>query len=314
MCSALSLESRVARYGCPRYIRSDRGTHFVNEIIAEFLRLFEIQNVLTLAERPQANAIAERNGGEVTRHLRAMVTEKRIRNLWSVVLCLIQRIINRTFKQSIQAVPNTLVYVVPPDIDRGIFEPFGSERIFTYAANTIPMARIQKAYEAILDATSLHVFNEQERLIRMNQIEEPTEYSVGSYVLVSYTSRPPSKLADRWMGPYMVVSREGNNYTIRDLTSNICHVRDISRLKQFHVAPGIDPADIAAMDLAEQTVRSILSHRGQPKKRATLEFEVAWEPDGDITWESWETMRKTEILHEYLNQHKPLRYLVNNTS
>ena len=32
----------VARYGCFKRLRSDRGTHFVNEVIAEFLRLFEI--------------------------------------------------------------------------------------------------------------------------------------------------------------------------------------------------------------------------------------------------------------------------------
>ena len=61
--AAHCLLSVVARYGCFRSMRSDRGTHFVNEVITEFLRLFEIQQVLTFAERPQANAIVERNGG-----------------------------------------------------------------------------------------------------------------------------------------------------------------------------------------------------------------------------------------------------------
>ena len=311
ICAAHCLLKVVARYGCPRYIRSDRGTHFVNEVITEFLRLFEIQRVLTLADRPQANGIVERNGGEVMRHLRALVTEKRVRTLWSVVLCLIQRIINRTFKQSIQAVPNTLVYVVPPDIDRGIFEPFGSERVLTYAATTVPIQRIQKTYEAILDVTAMHVYNEQERLAKILKVTEPTEYPIGAYVLVSYPARPPSKLADRWMGPYQVVSHDQNNYTIRDLTSNVCQVRDISRLKQFLVAPEIDPSEIAARDLNEEAVRSIISHRGHPKKRTTLEFEVVWEPDGEVTWETWDIMRKTELLNEYLRQHKPLRYLAN---
>ena len=74
--AAHCLLSVVARYGCFRQIRSDRGTHFVNEAIVEFLRLFEIQHVLTLAERPQANAIVERNGGEVMRHLRALVAQR----------------------------------------------------------------------------------------------------------------------------------------------------------------------------------------------------------------------------------------------
>ena len=43
----------VSRYGCFRSVRSDRGSHFVNEIIAEFCRLFEIEQVKALPERPR---------------------------------------------------------------------------------------------------------------------------------------------------------------------------------------------------------------------------------------------------------------------
>ena len=97
--------SVVARYGCFRRIRSDRGTHFVNELIEEFLRLFQIQSVLTLAQRPRANALVERNGGEVMRHLRAIVLDKVLRGLWSVLLPLMMRVINRSFKPSVGVFP-----------------------------------------------------------------------------------------------------------------------------------------------------------------------------------------------------------------
>ena len=36
---------------------------------------------------------------------------------------------------------------------------------------------------------------------------EPTEYSVGDYVLMSYLVRPISKLHARWAGPYEVTKR-----------------------------------------------------------------------------------------------------------
>ena len=112
------------------------------------------------------------------------------------------------------------------------------------------------------------------------------------------------------MGPFQVVSRERNNITVKDLTSDICSTYDISRVRHFYVAPGVDPRDVAAADLAEQVVRQIISHKGHAKQRKTLQFEVEWEPDGDITWESWETMRKLDILDDYLVKHKPLRYLM----
>ena len=107
----------------------------------------------------------------------------------------------------------------------------------------------------------------------------------------------------------MIMSRAKNTYTIRDLTSDVLHERDVSRLKPFLVGPDTDPIDIAARDLNEMTIRDIISHKGNPKRRSTLEFQVIWEPDGDTTWESWETMRKTEAINAYVTQFKPLQYL-----
>ena len=97
--AAHCLLSVIVRYGCFRALRSDRGTHFVNGIIAEVLRLFEIQHVLTLAERPQANGMVERGGQEVMRHLRIMVAARDLRSIWSVLLPLVQRIINKTSRR-----------------------------------------------------------------------------------------------------------------------------------------------------------------------------------------------------------------------
>ena len=59
----------VARYTAPIRIRSDRGTHFVNETIQELQRIFMITGITTPPYRQQANGIAEVNGGQVFRHL-----------------------------------------------------------------------------------------------------------------------------------------------------------------------------------------------------------------------------------------------------
>lgn len=96
----------VDRYGCFRYLRSDQGTHFVDEIITEFLRLFEMQHILTLPDRPQANSMIKRDAEMVQRHLRALVFDNRIRSIWSVNLPLVQRILTRSFRQRFGAVPN----------------------------------------------------------------------------------------------------------------------------------------------------------------------------------------------------------------
>ena len=137
-----------------------RGAHFVNEIIVDFLRLFEIQSVLTLAYRPQANAIfVERNGGEVVRHLRAKLLDKVLRGLWSVLLPLVMRIIKRPYKQSIGTTPHRLIHWAPTDLERGLFSPF-RETEPVPAANSAYVGALEVQYERLLYVTSEHILNE----------------------------------------------------------------------------------------------------------------------------------------------------------
>jgi putative transposase len=299
--AAHCLLSVVSRYGCFRRIRSDRGSHFVNEIIEEFLRLFEIQSVLTLAQRPQANALVERNGGEVMRHLRAIVLDKVIRPLWSVVLPLVMRIINRSYKPSVGCTPHRLMYLSPTDLDRGMITPFRESEPIT-GISTDLVKSLEASHEALLDATSEFIRVEQERVARRYEEAVVTTFEVGSMVLVKYLNRPPDKLHCRWGGPFEVVSKVGNNVVIRDLTNDARHEYDASRLKPFLVAPNVDPKAIAAADLGEVDVDVVLDHRGNARQRAQLEFLVRW-TDGDETWELWEGVKKLAEVDEYIRAH-----------
>jgi hypothetical protein len=298
--AAHSLLSVVARYGCFRTVRSDRGSHFVNEVIEEFCRLFEIQQVLTLPERPQANAIVERNGGEVTRHLRVLVAARDLRGIWSVMLPLVQRIINHTWKTSIATTPHRLIHWAPTDLDRGLFAPFQSHTVIP-PLSTFYVKQLQEAYERLLDETSLHVVREQDTLQQQYADAVPTEFLVGGFVLLSYLVRPPSKLSARWAGPYRITQRKGNQATLEDLTGGPEKNVDVSRLKHFLVAPGVNVQAVAAADLGEVQVQSVLAHRGNSRNRKDLEFQIQW-TDGDLTWEPWERVRKLEAIDDYIRQ------------
>ncbi len=49
---------------------------------------------------------------------------------------------------------------------------------------------------------------------------------------------------------------------------------DVSRLKLFLVGPGVDPPKSAAADFGETEVDAVLTHRGDARKRKTLEFQI----------------------------------------
>jgi hypothetical protein len=299
--AAHCLLSVVARYGCFRAVRSDRGTHFVNEVVEEFLRLFEIQAVLTLAHRPQANAIVERNGGEVMRHLRAILLDKVLKGLWSVLLPLVMRVINRSYKQSIGTTPHRAIHWAPTDLDRGLFRMMPDTRPLPPMRSEYVRA-LEVQYERLLDVTSDHILAEQSKIARRFDGVVPTEFLEGSYVLVRYDVRAPNKLYCRWEGPMEVLSRKKNVVVVRDLTSDAQHEYDVSRLRPFLVAPGVKVKDVAAADMGEVEVSKVIDHRGDAKRRASLEFLIQW-TDGDQTWEPWDQVKRLSEVDQYIRTH-----------
>ena len=73
--AAEHLFENFGRFGTPTQIRSDRGSHFVNSVIKEFLPMIGTSHCLTLAYSSQQNAIVERVNKEINRHIRSLTFE-----------------------------------------------------------------------------------------------------------------------------------------------------------------------------------------------------------------------------------------------
>ena len=114
--------------------------------------------------------------------------------------------------------PNDLVYLVPPSVDRGLFEPF-------------------RPYEEVLPVTT--AFMNELRTAEQLKFEEQagtvnvTEFNPNDLVLMKYPTQVPSKLHDRLAGPYRVLRREGNVVYIQDLTCERVLERDVGSLIPF---------------------------------------------------------------------------------
>jgi hypothetical protein len=85
----------------------------------------------------------------------------------------------------------------------------------------------------------------------------------------------------------------------------------ISRIIPLVIPPGTRSEEIiklAGVDHTEYFVESIINHRGDPRKKKSLEFLVRWqgyEPSDD-TWEPYSNVRDLLALDEYAKQHPEL--------
>ncbi len=128
MDAADCLLAHFGRFGSPNMIRSDRGSHFANKLIKEFLDLCGTSHNFTLAYSKQENAIVERVNKEVNRHLRGLVFDKQTLEGYAKSIVFVQRIINGSVNRRTGVCPAHLLFGNKLDLNRGILTPHLSVR------------------------------------------------------------------------------------------------------------------------------------------------------------------------------------------
>jgi hypothetical protein len=311
--AARALLQHASTFGVPGLLRSDRGSQYVNDIIADFSILTMTDQDHGVAYSKEENTIVERTNKEVLRHLRAIIFDKRIQCNWSMDhLPLVKRILNAEQKTSTGVSPAELLFGNAIDIGRRILYepslPAGQEpiQLSEYMNNLLMQQNnlLQVAFETQQRTDTHH----------MSQYDDDfTEFPINSYVLVEPPEGSAPKLNMRKKGPFLVVNHIGNVYTLKHLLNNRKDFDiHISRLTPFHFDPTVNtPEEVAMHDEQEFTIESILGHRGDTNRRSTMQFLVKWfgYADEENSWEPFHNLRNTQPLIDYLNQNR-LRKLI----
>jgi hypothetical protein len=320
--AATALLHHLGRYGCPAQITSDNGTQFVNNLLDELYEIMGIENRPILAGSKEENGIVERANQEVMRHLKAILFHRKIKDKWSRVLPLVQRIINSTVHRSLGVTPAQILFGNSIDLDRGLF--LDRSIIVNGRESTVTETNTPKKLSAWADEM-LKIQAEIISIAQQHQTEinvanqnkhstERSEFPINSYVLVEYsdTTHPfgGPALQTRHRGPYRVVKINMNHYTVQNLVTNQLEEFQVNLLRPFIYDPTtVDPRDIAMRDHDMWTVEMIVNHKfahNKPKNKSNLYFKVRWTgfpPESD-TWEPYKNLRNVEALHQYLREHK----------
>ena len=303
MSAAKCLFQHFGRFGAPCQLRSDNGPHFVADLITEFLALVGVEHCLTLAYSKEENAIVERMNKEINRHLRALTYDNLTLENYKDSLPFVQRIINSNYSDRLKISAADLLFGKVLSLDRGIFLPkdeqnLSSKPLSKHASQMLSMQNnlLNASAKELLRTDLLHKAS--------TDIFEHKEFLRDSYVLVHHRSgAPPTRLHTFWRGPMRVISGNNSRYKLYDLVTHKESTFHTSDMKPFIFDPAVtDPLDVARRDHMEFFVEAILDHRGNIKRKSTLEFYVKWlnYPDNENSWTPYSHLRDTDKLHEYL--------------
>ena len=299
-----ALLQHVSLFGVPFQILSDRGSQYVNELIKTLCLLIGTTKLETVAYSKEENGIVERANKEVLRHLGTILYNRDLYKDWRLCIPLVQRIMNSTYHESIGTSPASIItpYV---DLDRGILLPLDNKEKKPDPRVPEWIAKLRDKQQAVLTIAQRVLRQRDEAHIKKNQ---PTStvitFPIGSYVLVKYPGQMPNKQLMPNRGPLQVVKVENyKTYTLHDLITKKEEVVDVSRLLPFVYDPQrTNPFDVAAKEQREYLVEEILDHRGNQKRKSTLEFLVRFAGYDDTynEWLPWENLYNVEALHDYL--------------
>ena len=304
--SALCLLQHFGRFGAPAQVRSDRGSHFVNSIIREFLMLIGTEHCLTLAYSKEENALVERANKEVNRHLRAFTFHTNTVKDWRLSLPMVQRIMNATFSDRTKLSSSQLLFGNALNLDRGIFTPPSevSREIQPLSDYMIKLLRIQD--EVMKIARDNIIFTDSMHLGTYPALR--TDYAPDSFVLVKYREgAPPTRLHTVLKGPLRVIGGKNPVFNLLDLVTNKVKEYHVSDIKPFLFDPLLTvPLDVARKDYLEFFIEAILKHSGNRRsKKTNLRFYIKWlgYDDDRNSWEPYANIRDMSQCHEYLRSH-----------
>jgi hypothetical protein len=233
------MDNIILKFGCFRYLVSDRSRSWLNNLFQEFLKMPNMAafHIKTSSFHPQTNSLCEQQNKHILRHLRAFCTDRK--NFYEL-LPAVCAAINGTVNSMLGVEPYFLLYGQSYrwPIETSLTSQDQSLRDSDFPASLQSLAERLKVVRAIVHENIKDARANTERI--RNVGAKPDDFEIGQRVFVAQKFES-SKIQNRkhtvpFVGMYSIVDKRGplvrlsHFYTGRLLKNcvNVCKLRKLN--------------------------------------------------------------------------------------
>ena len=289
----LIIDNILSKFGIPRSIVSDRGSIFTSSFWGTLCYYLAMRRCFSTAFHPQTDGQTERMNQTLECYLRCYINFQQ--DNWTELLACAEYVTNQAVNATTKKSPFELVYKFTPsmriNLERGDEGPQRENEAAKEQADSIRQAQIAADLARDNAVKSMAKHYDKKRKGMVFKPEDLVKLAAKNI----RTVRVSTKLADRFLGPFKVVSRIGTNAYKLDLPKKygrLHHTFHVSLLEPFRVREGCEPPEPIDIEGDEEwEVQEILSER---KRGRGTQFYVRWKGFSEAH-DSWEPER--HLLH-----------------
>jgi hypothetical protein len=292
-------------YGIMEVLVTDPGSNIDSAVINLLLQWFGVRLRMSLVGRHQSNMV-ERTNKEVLRFISDIVHCERLIKCWSKphVISMVQFLLNEASNAETGISPFQYVfgtvdakYLVLPDAD-GIA---GKSSIYLKTLN----------HNLTVIREEAKLVTEREQSKRLIEDAGKNLYQVGDFVFrhVERMVDRSTKLMPQHLGPYEVVAVNKADVQCRHLVTGAIATYHMEKLKPCFSSRA-EAYAAAMVDYNQYEVEEILSYKGDPEKRTTMDFLVKFKDGSFVSLPYSKDLSDTVQFEEFVRAEKPLTPLL----